>query len=288
MRPHTPTTPQRPIPAYAGETSRIFFSAASSRAYPRIRGGNGPSWPCPCCLRGLSPHTRGKRVNCNPVCVSRGPIPAYAGETVQGQAVLISERAYPRIRGGNRRTTYLARHGPGLSPHTRGKHFALFHLMALSGPIPAYAGETRCCDWCCFGRWAYPRIRGGNVIPNCRASKMRGLSPHTRGKRRGLAGYHGASGPIPAYAGETCQMQSKQFGCRAYPRIRGGNPGLWRRGQPGRGLSPHTRGKPVRQVQWPLARGPIPAYAGETSFAKLQPICPRAYPRIRGGNPCTM
>ena len=71
---------------------------------------------------------------------------------------------------------------------------------------------------------------------------------------------------------------------RAYPRIRGGNtknvafPGVFR------GLSPHTRGKPVQEAIAGVLHGPIPAYAGETSAESHRGRTPRAYPRIRGGN----
>ncbi len=71
-----------------------------------------------------------------------GPIPAYAGETESGPGRFAAPGAYPRIRGGNRGFAREPVGGAGLSPHTRGKLFALATEFSAIGPIPAYAGET--------------------------------------------------------------------------------------------------------------------------------------------------
>ena len=73
-------------------------------------------------------------------------------------------------------------------------------------------------------------------------------------------------------------------GFRAYPRIRGGNPQHGKRLHKQRGLSPHTRGKPVPVSHILGKGGPIPAYAGETAHTSRSAGIIGAYPRIRGGN----
>ncbi len=91
-------------------------------------------------------------------------------------------------------------------------------------------------------------------------------------------------GPIPAYAGETCECAHEPAFKRAYPRIRGGNCVISCVVPPVVGLSPHTRGKPSLRCCGGGEQGPIPAYAGETRWGWWRAACPRAYPRIRGGN----
>ena len=71
---------------------------------------------------------------------------------------------------------------------------------------------------------------------------------------------------------------------QVYPRIHGGNRSwrsLW---TSGRGLSPHTRGKLIKQGNFPYQRGSIPAYTGETIRYYYRCKCFQVYPRIHGGN----
>ena len=90
-----------PIPANAGETGQSVARVKKKRAYPRERGGNfgqvidfRHSW-------GLSPRTRGKRVEDCLAWLGVGPIPANAGETTRLARCITKTRAYPRERGGN-------------------------------------------------------------------------------------------------------------------------------------------------------------------------------------------
>ncbi len=71
-----------PIPASAGETSAAMIEKILERAYPRKRGGNEPYVEPPRLSKGLSPQARGKRSAEADNPVSRGPIPASAGETL--------------------------------------------------------------------------------------------------------------------------------------------------------------------------------------------------------------
>ncbi len=92
---------------------------------------------------GLSPHTRGKQGASEATADDFGPIPAYAGETPKNVNRFVLTGAYPRIRGGNGAGATAQQLSQGLSPHTRGKRQRFGVLAAATGPIPAYAGETR-------------------------------------------------------------------------------------------------------------------------------------------------
>ncbi len=213
-----------------------------------------------------------------------GPIPAYAGETLNLTKFSEIFQAYPRIRGGNFIQRFDLIGGPGLSPHTRGKPPQVSGNRLRPRPIPAYAGETVTPGTILDGATAYPRIRGGNLMDSHEFWLALGLSPHTRGKLAADFLFAGFVRPIPAYAGETALIGTNLTGNAAYPRIRGGNlaraPPAWTTS----GLSPHTRGKLERDAELVPAIGPIPAYAGETLTCGLERSYQQAYPRIRGGN----
>ncbi len=153
--------------------------------------------------QGLSPHTRGKPPDERGADLHRGPIPAYAGETLGGTNCETRSRAYPRIRGGNILVLTSFALDTGLSPHTRGKRLEHQVKGLCAGPIPAYAGETPTSRHLGKTAGAYPRIRGGNQVGLVAGGLPEGLSPHTRGKRALSFQKAHTHGPIPAYAGET-------------------------------------------------------------------------------------
>ena len=71
-----------PIPARAGEPLDPRLGQSQCRAYPRSRGGTiDEAMPFPV-AKGLSPLARGNRAGVIVDNVSRGPIPARAGEPV--------------------------------------------------------------------------------------------------------------------------------------------------------------------------------------------------------------
>ena len=157
-------------------------------------------------------------------------------------------------------------------------------MVAPFGPIPACAGETKGFMQLFFMVWAYPRMRGGNIICAFVIWFLQGLSPHARGKRFDsvLGGF--PQRPIPACAGETMAMVITSVVLAAYPRMRGGNSRSWRATRLAMGLSPHARGKQAPVFRVRDSNGPIPACAGET-FPWLRAQSKwRAYPRMRGGN----
>ena len=73
---------------------------------------------------------------------------------------------YPRVHGGNHLIEPIQPLGKGLSPRTRGKRGNIyFHRMHIRS-IPAYTGETLEEGDGTNQIEVYPRVHGGNSIPN--------------------------------------------------------------------------------------------------------------------------
>ena len=170
-------------------------------------------------------------------------IPACAGETDTMQRYRSLSPVYPRVCGGNKCKRLDGWVRDGLSPRVRGKPQPSASAAMELRSIPACAGETRQ-----SGRWShplrvYPRVCGGNVLTNCQANFVRGLSPRVRGKRLPLRLAHGTRGSIPACAGETMLNMLGERETQVYPRVCGGNRRRRNAGQRLVGLSPRVRGK---------------------------------------------
>ena len=91
----------RSIPACAGETERQCGTCPILGVYPRVCGGNFPSEGLFEQLQGLSPRVRGKRITRQGKPLGFRSIPACAGETSAGSAIVTSSGVYPRVCGGN-------------------------------------------------------------------------------------------------------------------------------------------------------------------------------------------
>ena len=108
------------IPARAGEPHHGSQSRPRSRVYPRACGGTCyNSWHISN-RRGLSPRVRGNRLQTGHVSVSRGSIPARAGEPCVGRQSRERLTVYPRACGGTASLTTRRRYTSGLSPRVRG------------------------------------------------------------------------------------------------------------------------------------------------------------------------
>ena len=109
----------------------------------------------------------------------------------------------------------------------------------------------------------YPRVCGGAALEIAAPEMVKGLSPRVRGSpRRGLY-LCDVVGSIPACAGEPMSMRAGLHRPRVYPRVCGGarfmaalTRRLW-------GLSPRVRGSQGGHAAIGVARGSIPACAGE-------------------------
>ncbi len=211
-------------------------------AYPRSRGGTQVFAEGVPGVNGLSPLTRGNLHALANNEISKGPIPAHAGEPASAGTHFLRCRAYPRSRGG----TSVGPNGVtiknGLSPLTRGNRVPNAVEKAADGPIPAHAGEPGRAD-CGFAcRRAYPRSRGGTRPSAATTSSCSGLSPLTRGNPVCRVVDLHRRGPIPAHAGEPGMSGRRPASSGAYPRSRGGTPRVLTTNRPDEGLSPLTRG----------------------------------------------
>ena len=173
--------------------------------------------------KGLSPRGRGKQLNWICQAYYKGSIPAWAGETLSSPSPKPSIKVYPRVGGGNssERACRIGSHG--LSPRGRGKPSRRCQKRAISGSIPAWAGETVRTTLTASGATVYPRVGGGNAHNICKDANRGGLSPRGRGKPIGLFAITEACRSIPAWAGETAGSLAISAAARVYPRVGGGN-----------------------------------------------------------------
>ena len=159
--------------------------------------------------------------------------------------------------------TSRARAYVGLSPPMRGNPAGTLIALAEEGSIPAHAGEPRPHFLRVVKGEVYPRPRGGTCVFNPQIVASEGLSPPTRGNRRGAAARAVADGSIPAHAGEPSEPSPRTARSRVYPRPRGGTSGVCGSCPQAAGLSPPTRGNHCRGVAVEQECRSIPAHAGE-------------------------
>ena len=284
MRPSRPTDWQWSIPAWAGETPGRASLSQPAQVYPRVGGGNTASMPFLAIISGLSPRGRGKRRRYAPTTGSGGSIPAWAGETNTGHQCQQPFPVYPRVGGGNPGQPAMLALDLGLSPRGRGKLCAAGRGRKWIRSIPAWAGETAAFAADFTDGEVYPRVGGGNIFIRYRDDAVLGLSPRGRGKQRGCATGEILPRSIPAWAGETPASIAAIRCIEVYPRVGGGNAALCPLPTVGQGLSPRGRGKPAESKNPPEKPRSIPAWAGETICPSPDPLSPRVYPRVGGGN----
>ena len=258
-----------PIPAHAGEPPSNWRCAGCKGAYPRSRGGTKAYRLMRDCAYGLSPLTRGNRIDKMQAEGWCGPIPAHAGEPFDPPGLRPGRGAYPRSRGGTRRGSGANSCHGGLSPLTRGNHGAGTGDFTFLGPIPAHAGEPMppFVLWRLTG--AYPRSRGGTSLAAAKAYAAGGLSPLTRGNRGRRRPAAGRQGPIPAHAGEPRPPYQDENTNRAYPRSRGGTLDTLALATSARGLSPLTRGNLEEFLRLELCQGLSPLTRGNLTPRSL-------------------
>ena len=273
------------IPACAGEPRRAWLRARLRGVYPRVCGGTAFWWFAAKISLGLSPRVRG-----NPVLVAggragRGSIPACAGEPCPATGRAPSGRVYPRVCGGTGRIIDTYGGDTGLSPRVRGNLRDRRMGIRRHGSIPACAGEPSATTPTTSRTGVYPRVCGGTRRWSLGDREHMGLSPRVRGNQRPARQAAGRGGSIPACAGEPCPAAAASSSARVYPRVCGGTPGGAPSSEWAPGLSPRVRGNPLDPVAGRLARGSIPACAGEPPTNSLAMAKPRVYPRVCGGTP---
>ena len=235
-------------------------------------------------LTGSSPLTRGKRERRVDGGDKGRLIPAHAGKTRCRLRRQWPRWAHPRSRGENTSRANIAWLGDGSSPLTRGKPPTNVAELVLHRLIPAHAGKTMPSrPFVCTLR-AHPRSRGENSAARSFCSLAAGSSPLTRGKQVPVTHAPDPSRLIPAHAGKTRTLDTRERERSAHPRSRGENASVAASEEMFRGSSPLTRGK-LRRIQR-LSRGRrlIPAHAGKTVGVDNVGYGVQAHPRSRGEN----
>ena len=225
---------------------------------------------------------RGTRRNSCRRVPTRRIIPAYAGNTQQTCSFLRLKRDHPRICGEHRNLFDELTDGQGSSPHMRGTQNASHLRPAVSGIIPAYAGNTLRLRRMFSSTRDHPRICGEHHGQTNKVMTIVGSSPHMRGTLIGGDGLKTGRGIIPAYAGNTLVFQWMMYASRDHPRICGEHMLLSCVFARSLGSSPHMRGTPPESYLVQNCRGIIPAYAGNTCSLRRLYLTQRDHPRICG------
>ena len=213
----------RSIPAHAGEPPWAAGSWGCRRVYPRARGGAIAITAAAKAGKGLSPRTRGSRIDYADARRDERSIPpAHAGEPLRAVERTVLTEVYPRARGGAVWRRSPNRKGMGLSPRTRGSLLLSAARFRAERSIPAHAGEPASQEVDSLASEVYPRARGGAGRAGPATPPLRGLSPRTRGSRRGWPPLYVRGGSIPAHAGEPARRWCQGTSEGVYPRARGG------------------------------------------------------------------
>ena len=209
-------------------------------------------------------------------------IPAGAGRTCRTRRRPSGCPAHPRWRGEDTQSWPLTPSPSGSSPLARGGRRQWPPRRAAQGLIPAGAGRTGAPSTTGCPRWAHPRWRGEDGLPELTLGYEAGSSPLARGGRRPGPRPPEAQGLIPAGAGRTVISAKSPWPRSAHPRWRGeDDPDAWITRADG-GSSPLARGGPVGAPLEADGTRLIPAGAGRTDGPVDECRSAGAHPRWRG------
>ena len=154
-------SPERSIPARAGEPATRGCQATRMWVYPRACGGTAAGPVGPSRRSGLSPRVRGNRRCGGAWRRGAGSIPARAGEPDVYGRDGFDQWVYPRACGGTVGTFTRCTWTPGLSPRVRGNPGHPGYAVHPRGSIPARAGEPGRATARLWRMRVYPRACGG-------------------------------------------------------------------------------------------------------------------------------
>ena len=135
--------------------------------------------------------------------VARGIIPAYAGNTRNVIPHVLAIRDHPRVCGEHLFSGVTKWVSPGSSPRMRGTPCLLRLLIATTGIIPAYAGNTYTLRRVKTLLADHPRVCGEHKEGILPPAENPGSSPRMRGTPFTPHRMLLIAGIIPAYAGNT-------------------------------------------------------------------------------------
>ncbi len=175
-------------------------------------------------------------------CMYVGIIPAYAGNTHYGHHHTVFIGDHPRVCGEHNGGNVFQNGCEGSSPRMRGTPSSANVCNAISGIIPAYAGNTRRCATPPPITWDHPRVCGEHSGRAKVGMWRAGSSPRMRGTRLIKNTSSRPAGIIPAYAGNTAETVSEYGLVGDHPRVCGEHAEIIGETRAVKGSSPRMRG----------------------------------------------
>ena len=151
-------------------------------------------------------------------------IPAHAGQTLSGTALVPHRTDHPRACGANKNNVLTEELIAGSSPRMRGKLPWWFRRRCYHRIIPAHAGQTWQQREHERDRPDHPRACGANPATNVIWNGRCGSSPRMRGKLGQRTGDNALERIIPAHAGQTTRNRRRCTCSTDHPRACGANP----------------------------------------------------------------
>ena len=230
-------------------------------------------------------------------------IPAYAGNTLRRMSIPGRRPVHPRVCGEHDTSGRLPSVYIGSSPRMRGTRNWKAHTECLLRFIPAYAGNTRPAEILHRDSAVHPRVCGEHSGKASRARISRGSSPRMRGTLSALGRFSSrkcGSSPrmrgtphagnirlhherfIPAYAGNTVDVDDIAIQMPVHPRVCGEHLTSASPDALDSGSSPRMRGTLQHcREDFGITRF-IPAYAGNTAWFCSCDAKPSVHPRVCG------
>ena len=132
---------------------------------------------------GSSPRVRGTPRSSLAARLTRGIIPACAGNTRQRHHLVVQVRDHPRVCGEHTSMIFSLPPSSGSSPRVRGTLACLRDARQPGGIIPACAGNTAAAGAYPDVTRDHPRVCGEHVTRPCTRLTISGSSPRVRGTR---------------------------------------------------------------------------------------------------------
>ncbi len=276
-------TSSRFIPARAGNTKASPPPACRTTVHPRACGEHLGEMFRTLARPGSSPRVRGTPRAGHRHLGGRRFIPARAGNTFRGQFWPRILPVHPRACGEHRGNRLACRVEAGSSPRVRGTLQPRPNDPALSGFIPARAGNTRKRIGMIGKREVHPRACGEHASYAADGNPGTGSSPRVRGTLCNFPSPVPIGRFIPARAGNTGLTPTRLARRAVHPRACGEHIVYVVNFVTSFGSSPRVRGTPRQRRAGRDRRRFIPARAGNTfSFLVERNVPPGSSPRVRG------
>ena len=277
-----PLSPERFIPASAGNSRTPRRRSAGSPVHPRVCGELDSGVLGVARRNGSSPRLRGTHVLVVELPPDRRFIPASAGNSSKAIGLMSLGPVHPRVCGELGVAAADAPRALGSSPRLRGTRSGLRAPLSPERFIPASAGNSRTTRFRQPGWTVHPRVCGELTMTPHAAGVVHGSSPRLRGTRLGRGPFVLFRRFIPASAGNSAAGVSRPPPGPVHPRVCG-ELALRRPHRPAaHGSSPRLRG--TRLPPPPRSSGSrfIPASAGNSHPLPRNPALRSVHPRVCG------